>query len=78
MKLVTFAIAVALILLAGCAAYNIRDVDVSNVEPVCAGDCKTSYSQCLPDVDSKVSITEALTVCKGEYEQCIKTCPAKP
>ncbi len=78
MKLLTFAIAVALILSAGCAAYSIRDVDVSNVKPACAAECKASYSACLPDADKQVAITEALEICKAEYEQCIKTCPAEP
>ena len=77
MKLLKFAIAVTLISLSGCAAYSIKDVDVSNVEPACAADCKASYSACLQDADKKVAITEALEICKAEYEQCIKTCPAQ-
>jgi hypothetical protein len=63
-------------LLSGCA-YGIRDVDVSKVEPACVGQCKADYKSCVPDVDKKVSITEAVTICKEGYEACIKTCPAQ-
>jgi hypothetical protein len=76
MKLLLFAMTIALTLLAGCA-YSIRDIDVSKVDPACAKVCKANYSACVPDEDKTVSITEAVTVCKEGYEACIKTCPAK-
>ena len=62
--------------LSGCA-YSISDIDVSNVDPVCARECAKTYSECVSGGNQVGFKTETLRACKEAYEACIKTCPQK-
>lgn len=62
--------------LAGCA-YSIADVDLSNVEPVCARSCTNTYSACVSGGNQVGAKTETLRACREGYVACLATCPAK-
>jgi hypothetical protein len=62
--------------LSGCA-YSISEIDVSNVDPVCARECTKTYSECVSGGNQVGFKTETLRACKEAYEACIETCPAK-
>jgi uncharacterized protein YcfL len=61
----------SLFALAGCVSMN--DIDVSKVQPECARQCTTSYSQCATGFQT----VSSQMGCRDNLKLCVQTCPAK-
>ena len=80
MRFVVASWTILLLLLAGCAATPLPQLDVSSREPVCARRCLEIHSSCISGAGAAfypAVAVSTLNACHSNAQQCLSLCPAK-